>query len=613
VRPTSTSVIDVIGLSVGLRDRTDGSILDNVSLSVPRGGIYGIAGESGCGKSTLLLAMMGAFKPGLRVLQGDVRLGEQSLLTLAPAALNSIRGRRVALVPQNAGQSLTPTLRIGAQIKEAIRLHTTVPRQQHDDHAMALLAKVKLPDPAVMMRRYPHEISGGQQQRVAIAMALAGEPELLLLDEPTTGLDVTVKLHVLELLQELHAASGVSIVCVSHDIGLLADMASTIVVMYRGQIIEQQPTEDLLRRPLHPYTYYLLRSVPSVGRSAIPPSIPGTAGVEGMSRDACRFVDRCPHAEVLCREVAPTLIDSGAMVGSTAVRCHYPNSVAIWSKDRRDEELTVRSTEDRVVLSIDDLSVSYVKPRGFFTTAEFRRRVRPVVSEVSLQLRRGELLGLVGESGSGKSTILRTVAGLWPSLTGQIRLDDGTDLGKLVVSRDRNALRRVQMIFQNPDASLNPRQQIRAILAKPLTLYFGLKGRELNDRIVELLDAVRLGEAYQNRYPGQLSGGEKQRIAIARAFAARPDVILCDEITSALDISVQASILRLMKDLSLQHGTSSLFVTHDLGVVRALCDRVAVLFKGSICEFGDTDSVCDAPSHDYTRLLLRAVRSPLNG
>ena len=582
-----------------------------VSSTTSRSRCRAAAGESGCGKSTLLLAMMGAFKPGLKVEAGEVMLGEEPLLTLPPAALDGIRGRRVALVPQNAGQSLTPTLRVGAQIKEAIRLHTDIPPDRHDDHAMALLAKVKLPDPAIMMRRYPHEISGGQQQRVAIAMALAGEPELLLLDEPTTGLDVTVKLHVLELLRELHATSGISIVCVSHDIALLAELATSIVVMYRGQVVEHQSTADLLHRPLHPYTYYLLRSVPSVTRSAIPPSIPGAANVARSARDACRFVDRCPRAEAQCAATAPVLTRLGPAEESGAVRCYHPNDSAIWSDDTQAGEMTVRSTEDHVVLSIEDLSVSYVKPRGYFATAEFRRRVRPVVSEVSLQLRRGELLGLVGESGSGKSTILRTVAGLWPSLTGHIRLDDGTDLGKLVMSRDKNALRRVQMIFQNPDASLNPRHQIRAILAKPLTLYFGLKGRELNRRIVELLDAVRLGEAYLDRYPGQLSGGEKQRIAIARAFAARPDVILCDEITSALDISVQASILRLMKDLSLQHGTSSLFVTHDLGVVRALCDRVAVLFQGSICEYGETDSVCDTPRHDYTRLLLRAVRSPM--
>jgi peptide/nickel transport system ATP-binding protein len=606
VSDTGQPIIEVRNLSVGsiAKGRTLRKIVDDVTLSVPRRGIIGVAGESGCGKSTLLLAMMGSLKPGLQLLQGEVRLGELSLFQVPSRELGHIHGRRIALVPQNAGQALTPTLRIGAQIEEVLRLHTPLGADARTARIHELLERVRIANPEAIARRYPHEISGGQQQRAAIAMAMAGEPELLLMDEPTTGLDVTVKHHILSILRDLHASTQLSIVCVSHDIAVLADLAETVVVMYDGQIVEMQRTSELLRRPRHPYAFHLLRSVPSVRRSVIPPSIPGAPSALRPGGPACRFLDRCVCAMPLCRDTAPVLATSDGSHG--LVRCHNPNSEAL-EESLSGLESTPKPVDERVVLSIADLVVSYAKPGALAFLRGSRFRQRPVIEGVNLRLRRGELLGIVGESGSGKSTMLRSVAGLWPILAGQMRLDESIDIGRVVTSRNRQELRRVQIIFQNPDASLNPRQRIGAILGKPLRLYFGMRGQPLENRVSELLASVRLDDSYKDRYPGQLSGGEKQRVAIARAFAAEPDIVLCDEITSALDISVQASVLRLIKELSVEHGTSSMFVTHDLGVVRALCDRVAVLFEGQICEYGEVATVCDAPQHAYTKRLLSAV------
>ena len=603
----SRALLEIRNLTIGAagKGRAPVKILDDVSLTLPPGGLWGIAGESGCGKSTLLLAMAAALKPGLARLGGSVALAGRSLFELPPAELERLRGGRIGLVPQNAGQALTPTLRIGAQIAESLLLHSALPRGAHAARVHELLRQVRIDEPERIARRYPHEISGGQQQRAAIAMALAGEPDLLLLDEPTTGLDVTVKRHLLALLRELHRATGVAMVCVSHDIAVLAELCDTVVVMYDGQVVETQPTAALLRRPLHPYSFSLLRAVPSVRRSVIPPSIPGSAPAPRAVRPPCRFLERCPDAQALCRATPPPA--PALEPGPAAVRCHFPKTQPLEADLPGDTGEGVAALGP-VILTIADLAVSYARPGPFAFLPGLRPRLPPVIAEVNLQLRRGELLGLVGESGSGKSTVLRSVAGLWPILAGQLRLDGDIDLGALVAARDPQVLRRVQLIFQNPDASLNPRQRVGQILAKPLKLYFGLRGRALEQRVGELLAEVRLEDSYRHRFPGQLSGGERQRVAIARAFAARPDVVLCDEITSALDISVQASVLRLIKDLSRQHGTASLFVTHDLGVVRALCDRVAVLFQGRICEYGEVAQVCDQPRHDYTRLLLGAVR-----
>ena len=450
-------LLDIRKLCVGFRSRagTILPVLHEVDLGVCRGESLGIVGESGSGKSTLALAAMGYLRHGLQRLSGEVIYDGRDMFGLLPAELARVRGGKLGLIPQNSGQALTPTQRIGAQIREALQLHCDHDPATHHAHACALLEQVRLPDPEVILRRYPHELSGGQQQRVAIAMALAGEPDALLLDEPTTGLDVTTQAHILDLLRDLARARDMAMVYVSHDLGVIARVCDRVQVLYAG-----------------------------------------------------------------------------------------------------------------------------------------------------------ETLGLVGESGSGKSTILRAIAGLLAPVSGEIALGDGTRLAGAVERRSPTDLRRIQMIFQNPDESLNPRQSVGEILAQPLRLYFGLKGQALADRATELLDSVRLGAHYLERRPGQLSGGEKQRVAVARAFAAGPEVVLCDEITSALDVSVQAAVLDLLNDLKARHGTAFIFVSHDLTVVRALSDRVAVLYQGRICETGPAAAVYNAPNHPYTEVLLGAVLAP---
>jgi peptide/nickel transport system ATP-binding protein len=602
-------LLAVEDLSIGLRGPS-GSVLpvvDQVSLALGADASLGIAGESGCGKSTLLLALMGIVKPGLVPLAGRVRFAGIEMLGVPERTLRGVRGGRMALIPQNAGLALTPTLRIGDQIDEALRLHTSFDWAERQARTLDLLDKVRLPDPKGMARRFPHEFSGGQVQRVAIAMALAGEPELLLLDEPTTGLDVTTQLGILDLLAELRRASRMAFVCVSHDLGVLAKLCDRVAVMYAGGVVEAGRAATLLSMPVHPNTRALIASVPRLSVARIPPSIPGRPPALGAIPAGCRFAPRCPAAAADCRSAVPPLTTS---FGDGRAACFHPQT----ADPRREAADRGNAEEGRVVgadaaLTLEALSISYYRP-GPLDRLIGRRPPPPTVEAVSLTLRSGEILGLVGESGSGKSTILRAVAGLASVSSGGIMAASGRDLGLPVERRQRDSLRLVQLVFQNPDASLNPRHTVEEILAQPLRLYFGASARDVRQRARALLAAVRLDDSYLARFPGQLSGGERQRVAIARGFAAEPDILLCDEVTSALDVSVQASVLQLLRDLSNERGVSIILVSHDLAVVQALADRVAVLYRGRLVEIGPATSVCRSPKHPYTRALLAATLEP---
>lgn len=575
------------------------AIVRAASLAVGPGETLGIAGESGCGKSTLLLALMGIVKPGLAMTGGQVQVMGQGLGSLAPEALRRLRGQSVAMVPQSAAMALTPTLRVGAQLAEAMAVHDAFPKVAIAARTSELFARVRLPDPDRIGSRYPHELSGGQMQRVAIAMALACEPKLLLLDEPTTGLDVTTQAGILDLLDELRRETGMAMVCVSHDIGVLARLTARVAVMYAGRIVEDRPTTDLLTRPAHPYARALMVSVPRIDSQGLPPSIPGNPPPPGTAGPGCAFAPRCARAHAACdHEPALSPLPEGG-----GVACHSPDHGPL-ALAALPQPLIAPEAKAHVI-AVHDLVVQYRRASLLDRLAR-RSPPFPVVSGVSLTLARGEILGLVGESGSGKSTILRAIAGLWPPSAGRIMLD-GANLSAHVNKRDRSALRRVQVVFQNPDASLNPRQTVREILAQPLRLYFNAGPAEVEARARSLIADVRLSPAHLDRRPAQLSGGERQRVALARAFAAEPDVILCDEVTSALDVSVQASVLALIHDLCHARGTSCLFVAHDLAVVAALCDRVAVLHRGRIVEEGPARSVCSTPEHPYTRNLIAAV------
>ena len=602
-----SALIDIRDISVGFvgRDGRTREVLRNIDLAVAPGECVGLVGESGSGKSTLALAAMGYLKRGLRLLNGSAVFSGTDMFVQSRRELERIRGGQLALIPQNSGQSLTPTLRIGAQLGEALRLHSALPADQHAAKVVELLGHVRLPDPEAIVARFPHELSGGQQQRVAIAMALAGEPEALLLDEPTTGLDVTTQAHILELLRDIAADRGMAMVYVSHDLGAIARVCTRVVVMYAGEVVLEGSTRHVLKFPTHPYAQGLLASIPKLDDSALPIALDGRPPAPGDAGAGCAFADRCALVQDRCRSTRPQLEASES--GGT-VRCFFAKEAG-----RQQGQIIgaapARFSGGDTMLDLDGLAISYARPRLLDQLLGRGTDVPPTVDDISISIGKGETLGLVGESGSGKSTILKTIAGLLPPAAGAVTAGDQS-LPHMVEHRDPGQLRQIQLIFQNPDDSLNPRHTVADILEQPLKLYFGLTGGKLRARSAEILERVRLGAHYLDRLPSQLSGGEKQRVAIARAFAAGPEIVLCDEVTSALDVSVQAAVLDLLNDLKRSQGTTYIFVSHDLAVVRALSDRVAVLYQGRLCEIGQTDQVFEGESHPYTKVLLGAVLEP---
>ncbi|RIK38105.1 MAG: ABC transporter ATP-binding protein [Chloroflexi bacterium] len=615
----SQPLLRVDGLTIGYTGRSGrvNQVVRNVTLTIERGQTLGLVGESGCGKSTLALALLGYLREGSRVLGGTVRFGGQDLFALPADALQEVRGGQIALVPQNAGQSLTPTMRIGAQIVESLTVHHHLDQAQAHAVAVDLLGQVRLPNPAAMAQRYPHELSGGQQQRVAIAMALAGEPDLLVLDEPTTGLDVTTQAHILDLLEEIRTHSNVAMVYVSHDLGVIARVSDRLAVMYAGEIVETGAAVTLFAQPHHPYTRGLLASVPRLSEGGLPQALPGQPPAPSEQISGCSFAPRCAFADERCTAVAPPLETAGGSLEPHQVRCHYwPRVVATEPvrQVRVERNGAGPGAMQSPLILLDGVSITYARTGLGALWRKLRGQPEPpaTVSDITLTIQRGETLALVGESGSGKSTLARTVAGLQPKLSGQSRLGE-SDLTPPVERRSPELRRAIQIIFQNPDASLNPRQTVSQIVERPLWLFFGLPRAERRARAVALLERMRLGAHYLERYPGQLSGGEKQRVAIARAFAAEPDLVLCDEVVSALDVSVQAAVLELLSNLQRERGVTYLFIAHDLAVVRAIADRVAVLYQGRLCEVGTVTQVYTPPFHPYTETLLAAVPEPIPG
>lgn len=605
-----SNLVDIKNLTVGYHTKYGRLVyvLRNVNIQIKKGETLGLVGESGCGKSTLGQAMMGFLRSGSKILGGQVIYDGIDMFSLKPRELEKIRGTRIALIPQNAGQSLTPTLRCGKQIEEALELNANITGEAAKKRVVELFTQVRLPSPEEMVDRYPHELSGGQQQRVAVAMALAGEPDMLVLDEPTTGLDVTTQAHILELLRDIVKESGTAMMYISHDLGVIARVSDRVAVMYAGEVVEDATSRTIFRNPAHPYARGLQESIPRLTMSGIPKSMPGSPPLPG-TLPGCSFAPRCSYATDICTTTPPTLERIPGAVHK--VRCH--NYEDVTAKDFAHElEEVYQATEKtigEVALQLTGVEISYYRPDILDRWLD--KTVPPAtVADVNLTVRKGETVALVGESGSGKSTIVRSISGLLPARGGAISFES-YDLTTDVDDRPMELRKRIQMIFQNPDASLNPRQNVSEILDQPLKLYFpSMSVADRDARKRELLDRVRLDHRYLVRYPGQMSGGEKQRVAVARAFAADPDVVLCDEVTSALDVSVQAAVLDLLADLQREHGVTYIFITHDLAVVRAFADRVAVLYQGRLCEVGSVDEIYAPPFHPYSETLLGAALEP---
>ena len=575
----SVEGLSVEGLSVGfagVRGRVQA--LDGVDFAVPPGGTLGLVGESGSGKSTALLALLGLLGRA-EVAARRMAFGGADLLTTAPA----LRGRQISAVFQDPASALNPALTVGLQVAEPLLVHARLPRAEAWAEAAALLAETGLPRPAALMECYPHQLSGGMKQRVAIAMALAGRPELLLLDEPTTALDVTVEAGILDLLDGLRARPGLSLLLVSHNLGIVDRLCDRVTVLYAGRVMETGPVREVLGRPRHPYSRGLLAALPRIGRRDGLAPIPGALPDMTRPDPGCNFRPRCPFAASACalpQALAPAGLDR-------TVRCHRAGELA-HHRWPAPPPTPAAPPAGATLMATEGLA------RRFATMQ--------AVDQVSLAVRRGEVLGLVGESGCGKTTLGRLMLRLAASDSGTLRFD-----GAMVPPAPSLAFRRrAQIVFQNPDTALNPRHTVATILRRPLDR-FGLAGGNAADEIARLLALVRLPASYAGRYPHQLSGGEKQRVGIARALASRPDFIVCDEAVSALDASVQAAVLNLLAELRARLGLAMLFISHDIAVIAHLADRVAVMYGGQIMEEGPVASVLAPPHHPYTAALLSAV------
>jgi peptide/nickel transport system ATP-binding protein len=603
VSPTSHTATGHLALSIDgltvtyLRRGAALGVLNDVSFHVEPGEAYGLVGESGCGKTTVAMAVMRYLAPNARVDSGRILFRGTDLLAAGDAQLQELRGNRMAMVYQDPGSALNPTMTVGLQIAEVFRYHRTMSRSAALEAAAGMLELVQIADPTRILRRFPHELSGGQQQRIMFAMALATNPDLLVLDEPTTGLDTTVEAEVLDLVSQLREKFNASILFISHNLGIVARLCERVGVLYAGRLIEEGPAEQIFLDPLHPYTLGLLRCVPQPGmrkdRHPLDP-ITGSLPPLGVSIRGCVFAPRCPIVRPHCRAEPPPPLAAGP---GRVSRCFYHDEVP-------EIRPTVEAAPAPAVARDDDALLCVKNIRKTFGTGG---RQVTAIADVSITLNAGEVLGLVGESGSGKSTLAKCVVGLVENSGGSIRFGS-TELTRLADWRNPELRRKLQMVFQNPDTALNPSHTVRRILRRATKLlHKGSPPSEMAAHIGALAASVRLLPQHLDLKPAALSGGLKQRVAIARAFAGAPALVLCDEPTSALDVSVQAAILNLLAGLQATQHVSYLFISHDLGVVGYLADRIAVMYLGQIVEIGDADAVFNPPHHPYTEALLSAM------
>jgi peptide/nickel transport system ATP-binding protein len=571
------------------------AVLRNLSLTIGQGEAYGLVGESGCGKSTVALTVVRYLPRNGSITGGAISLDGQDVMKLDAEALRRARAESVSMVYQDPGKALNPSIRVGRQLTEIFELGG-ITGQAAQDRAIAMLNRVRISDPVSVMQRYPHQLSGGMQQRVAIAMALANDPSMLILDEPTTGLDATVEAEVLDLIAQLRQELSASILFISHNLAVVSNMCDRVGVLYAGMLVEEGPTEAVFNDPRHPYTVALLRCLPRGGQrkdqgrlDTIPGFLPGI----GADIKGCAFADRCALADDRCRTELPPLYDLGGRLS----RCHYHEKA----------QALPRTTPSDVAPSPKAAATPVLRVAGLNKTYASHGHALRAVKDVSLDLRPGETLGLVGESGSGKTTFARLLLGLVPPDAGGTIELEGKALAPRLENRSDDQIKAMQIVFQNPDSALNRSHSIRHLIGRALKRLAGLSGKALEARLNDLVRSVRLTDRHLAVKPRQLSGGLKQRVAIARAFAGDPRIVVCDEPTSALDVSVQAAILNLLADLQSKEDVSYIFISHDLAVVRYLSDKIAVLYLGRIMELGPSEDVFSGPHHPYTEALLSAV------
>ncbi len=581
----------VEGLRIVL-DPSGVDIDDEVSLVIRRGEVLGLVGESASGKTTVATSLLDYQRRGAKIAAGHVEIDGQDILSMGPAALRAVRGGAISYVPQDSSAALNPALRIGTQLMEILEVHGFGASGGEREARLAqMMAEVLLPSDKAFLRRYPHQLSGGQQQRVAIAMAFANRPKVIVLDEPTTALDVTTQAHVLDTIRDLTQSYGVAALYVTHDLAVVSNLADRIAVMYAGRVVETGTRDELFAAGCHPYTRKLLASIPDITGERALRGIPGWAPRPGKRPSGCAFTPRCDWAVDRCHEEFPPVEEPGA---GRRVRCWRWKEVRGQAADLdihlRDKSLSACDAEETTVISVRDVTAFYQR--------------KEILHGITTGLSERRCLALVGESGSGKTTLARCIAGLHPhKIVGDIEFG-GKALARDARDRPRATRQAIQYIFQSPYSSLNPRKTIGQILSQPLRVFFDLSRDEMEGRMEKVLEQVALDSSLLSRYPDQLSGGERQRVAIARGLAAEPTVLICDEVTSWLDVSVQAAIIELLAGLQREMGLSMLFVTHNLALVRSISQEVAVMNDGRIVEYGGVDAVLEDPQADYTKKLL---------
>ncbi len=609
-------ILKVDNLAVAYKVR-NGEIeaVQNVSFEINRGETLGIVGESGCGKSTVAWSIVNFLGSNGYVKRGSITFQGQDLVGKTGEELRRLRGDQIAMVYQDPMQALNPSMRLGDQMKELLTVHRNMEEDEATKWCVDMLERVYMPDAANVMHRYPHQISGGQQQRVVIAMALLTNPALLIMDEPTTALDVTVEAAVLDLIGDLRKNFDTGIMYITHNLGVVARVCTQVGVMYAGEMVERGTVRDIYARPQHPYTQGLIRCVPKLGADkagSILYPIPGRVPPPNNRPAGCVFGPRCDYVQDKCRAERPSLRE---LSNGVSVRCHFAEEINPdeW-KPSADMELPVLaagSGNGEVILEVNNLKKYYEVPGSSLRDVLGLGEPRYVkaVENASFNVIKGKTLGVVGESGCGKSTLIKTIIGLEDSTSGDATFM-GFDITNDISTRDEKLIQELQMVFQNPDSTMNPSYTVGQQIGRPMERFATVPKNQIRGEVIKLLQAMRLGANYFNRLPNQLSGGEKQRVGIARALASRPDLVLCDEPVSALDVSVQAAILNLLLEVQSEFNTTLIFIAHDLSVVRFFSDYVAVMYLGQIMEIGPADAIYAPPYHPYSEALLSAVPIP---